>query len=80
MLKDYIPVPSNLYWHQKIRLLISYYTYDFKRKHCNREILVYKDKTTKCYIKFHRRYILLHTKKQIKGGLFKQYKDSYEIY
>ena len=77
---DYIPIQSNLRWYQRIRLLISYYTYDFKRKYSNREILVADDGITKYYIKFcGRNHILLHTKKQIKGGLFKKYKNSYEI-
>lgn len=78
-MKKYSINTNNLYWYQRILLLVSYYTYDFRHPMSNREILIYKDKNTKGYMQFKRRNILFHVKKRNKNKLFKKWDSEYFV-
>ena len=70
---------KNLYWYQRLILLINYYTYDLRHFMSKREILIYKDKNVKGYMQFRRRNILFHTKKRNKNKIFNRWDDKYFI-
>jgi hypothetical protein len=69
-----------LTWYQRLHLHVYDFYLTMKDKIFNGEVLVYKDKNEKGYMKFKRNGVLIHKMTRNKNKLFNKWDSEYEIY
>jgi hypothetical protein len=79
MLK-YLSNYVDLFWYQRLYLRVYDFYLNIKERIFKGEVLVYKDKNEKGYIKFKRNSVLIHRMTRNKNKLFKRWDNEYEIY
>ena len=79
MLK-YLSNYVDLFWYQRLYLRVYDFYLNIKERIFKGEVLVYKDKNEKGYIKFKRNGLLVHKMTRNKNKLFKRWDNEYEIY
>lgn len=77
---SYLIDPKYLTWYQKLYLRVYDFYLNIKERMFKGEILVYKNKNSKIYMKFKRNGILTHKMTRNKNKLFKRWDSEYIIY
>jgi hypothetical protein len=70
----------DLFWYQRLYLHVYDFYLNIKERIFKGEVLVYKDKNSKNYIKFKRNGVLIHKMTRNKNKFFKRWDSEYEIY